>query len=175
MKIAVALAAALAMAGMSATACKSAESKGAPTPEAAASDPKVAPAPAPAAPAAKGAAATTGDDSSFNLQVAAPTGAKAGAPCVAHVTVTPGSGYHVNQDFPTKLVITPPDGVKVAKAEMHKEDAAAFDANKLQFDVALTPDKPGTYKVAGTLKFAVCTESSCDPKKREIAIDVAAQ
>jgi hypothetical protein len=173
MKIAVALVAALAAAALSANACKSAESKGAPAPEAASADPK-APAPAPkAAPAA--AQGDDKNDTSFNLQVTPPSAGKAGAQVVAHVTVTPGSGYHVNQEFPTKLVITPPDGVKVAKAEQHKEDAAAFDANKLQFDVAMTPDKPGTYKVAGTLKFAVCTESSCDPKKREIAFDVAAQ
>lgn len=156
-------------------ACKSAESKGAPSPDPVAQGAdRGAPAPKLTAPTGSPAAAD-GSDSSFNLSIAAPTGAKAGAECVAHVVVTPGTGYHVNQEFPTKLVITPPDGVKVAKAEQHKEDAAAFGANKLQFDVAMTPDKPGTYKVAGTLKFAVCTESSCDPKKREIAFDVAAQ
>ena len=126
-------------------------------------------------PAAPSVPAAAGNDSSFNLAIAAPDGAKAGAECVAHVTVTPGSGYHVNQDFPTKLVITPPDGVQVAKAEQHKEDAAAFDTTKLQFDVKLTPAKAGTYKVAGTLKFAVCTDTSCDPKKSAIAFDVAAQ
>ena len=128
---------------------------------------------------AKGAAPTaTGpddkNDSSFNLQVASPDAVKAGAECIAHVTVTPGSGYHVNQEFPTKLVVTPPDGVAIAKAEQHKEDATAFSENKLQFDVKMTPAKAGTFKVAGTLKFAVCTESSCNPKKREIAFDVAA-
>jgi hypothetical protein len=131
------------------------------------------------APTGKGPAQPTagGDDkndSSFNLQVASPDAVKAGAECVAHVTVTPGSGYHVNQEFPTKLVVTPIDGVTVAKAEQHKEDAAAFSETKLQFDVKMTPAKAGTYKVAALLKFAVCTESSCDPKKREIAFDVAA-
>jgi hypothetical protein len=126
-------------------------------------------------PAGGGSPVQTGDDSSFNLKVAPPDAGKAGAEQVAHITVTPGSGYHVNQDFPTKLVITPPDGVQVAKAELHKEDAAAFDTSHLQFDVKLTPAKAGTFKVAGTLKFAVCTDTSCDPKKREIAFDVAAQ
>ena len=166
MRTAVVLAAAL----VAAVAC-SHDSKGG-----ASNDPVASGAP----PSGKGPAAPTaagGDDkndSSFNLVVASPDAVKAGADCVAHVTVTPGSGYHVNQEFPTKLVVTPPDGVTIAKAEMHKEDAAAFDANKLQFDVKMTPSKAGTYKVAALLKFAVCTESSCDPKKREIAFDVAA-
>jgi hypothetical protein len=124
-----------------------------------------------------GSAAPVDDknDTSFNLQVTPPAAGKAGADATAHVVVTPGTGYHVNQDFPTKLVITPPDGVTVAKAEQHKEDAATFNETKLQFDVVLTPAKAGTYKVAGSLKFAVCTETSCDPKKREIAFDLAAQ
>ncbi|HTJ44590.1 MAG TPA: hypothetical protein VL463_20940 [Kofleriaceae bacterium] len=150
-------------------ACHSGESKGAPAPETASNAPReVTP--------TKGGPSIPDDknDSSFNLQVAAPAPVKAGAETIAHVVVTPGTGYHVNQEFPTKLVLTPPDGVKIAKAEQHKEDATTFNNDKLQFDVAMTPDKAGTYKVAGTLKFAVCTESSCDPKKREIAFDLAA-
>ena len=149
--------------------CKSAESKGA-------GDPVATGAPASPPPAGNAGAAAKDDknDSSFHLAVEPPAAGTAGAEVVAHVVVTPGSGYHVNQEFPTKLVITPPDGVKVAKAEQKKEDAAAFSNDKLQFDVKLTPDKAGTYKVAGTLKFAVCTETSCDPKKREIAFDLAA-
>jgi hypothetical protein len=172
--------AAAAIALVSVHGCKSAESKGA----APASDPVAtgggkiptgAPGGAAPAPGGAGAAASDKNDSSFQLAVEAPAPGKPGVEAVAHVVVTPGSGYHVNQEFPTRLVITPPDGVKVAKAELHKEDATKFDANKLQFDVKMTADKAGTYKVAGSLKFAVCTESSCDPKKREIAFDLAAQ
>ncbi len=181
MRTVVAWIAAIALAG----ACKSAESKGAPPPS---GDPVATGAhrisvpgggPETGAPIGAGTmdkgGAPGGADTSFNLQIAAPAAGKAGTETVAHVVVTPGSGYHVNQDFPTRLVIAPTDGVKVAKAEQAKEDAATFNETKLAFDVKLTADKPGTYKVAGTLKFAVCTESSCDPKKREIAFELAAQ
>lgn len=147
-------------------ACKSAESKGAPSGS---------PPPPPSGGGTQVAPGGDGTDSSFNLQVSSPAPGKAGAEAVAHVTVTPGAGYHVNQDFPTKLVVTPPDGVKVAKAELHKEDAASFTESKIVFDVKLTADKAGSFKVPATFKFAVCTESSCDPKKKEIAFDVAAQ
>ena len=169
MRTVVVLVAALGISLATFQACsKSAESKGSPSAETA--TPR---GPAPVA-TAGGGAGDDKNDSSFNLQVASPDAVKAGAEAIAHVTVTPGSGYHVNQEFPTKLVVTPPDGVTIAKAELHKEDAAAFTETKLQFDVKMTPAKAGTYKVAAMLKFAVCTESSCDPKKREIAFDVAA-
>jgi hypothetical protein len=169
MRTVVVLAAALGVSVALAQACSHADSKssGSADPVASGSAKGAAPAPAP----------SVGDDkndSSFNLQIASPDAVKAGSEAIAHVTVTPGSGFHVNQEFPTKLVVTPTDGVAIAKAELHKEDAAAFSENKLQFDVKMTPSKAGTYKVAAMLKFAVCTESSCDPKKREIAFDVAA-
>jgi hypothetical protein len=185
---AAALAAAVAM-----SACKSAESKGGGTPSAAtagagdriavpggAADRVAVPgAGAPegvaAVPVKGGAAPDTGPDSSFNLTITAPTGARAGAEAIAHVEVTPGSGYHVNEDFPTKLVIDPADGVAVAKAEQVKDDAQIFTSKKLAFDVRLTPAKAGTFQLGGTLKFAVCTETTCDPKKRAIAIALTAQ
>ncbi len=122
-----------------------------------------------------GAAPEAGPDSSFKLTITPPAGAKAGAEVVAHVEVTPGSGYHVNEDFPTKLVIDPAEGVTIAKAEQAKDDAQIFNSMKLAFDVKLTPSKAGTFNVGGTLKFAVCTETTCDPKKRAIAIAVTAQ
>ena len=46
---------------------------------------------------------------------------------------------------------------------------------KLAFDVKVTPSKPGSFALGGTLKFAVCTETTCDPKKRAIAIALTAQ
>ena len=114
-------------------------------------------------------------DSSFDLQIAPPADAKAGAESIAHIVITPGKGYHVNQDYPVKLTLQPPSGVTIAKATQVKADAAQMTASKLAFDVKLTPAKAGSYSVTGQLKFAVCTESTCDPKKRPIAFQLAAK
>ena len=114
-------------------------------------------------------------DSSFDLKITPPADAKAGAAATAHVVITPGKGYHVNQDYPVKLTIDPTPGVTVAKATQVKADAAKMTSTELAFDVKLTPAKPGDYKVGGLLKFAVCTESTCDPKKRPIAFQLAAK
>jgi hypothetical protein len=126
------------------------------------------------APPPTGPVGDTGPDSSFKLTITTPP-AKAGAETVAHVEVTPGTGYHVNQDFPTKLVITPADGVTLAKAELVKDDAQVFNTTKLAFDVKLTAARAGNFQLGGTLKFAVCTETTCDPKKRAIEIPVTVQ
>lgn len=131
---------------------------------------------APGAPAAAPAGAPAGNapDSSFKLAVAAPAPGAAGAQAVARVTVTPGTGWKMNEEYPTKLVVQAPEGVTVVKAEQVLADAAAFDPHQLAFDVKLTAAKAGTFPVTGTLKFAVCTDATCDPKKQTIAFDVVA-
>jgi hypothetical protein len=76
-----------------------------------------------------GAESTGGGDSadtSFKLTTtqAAPT--KAGGETTARLVVQPGSGYHMNKDFPTKLTLEPPAGVTLAKAVLEPADAEKF-------------------------------------------------
>lgn len=116
------------------------------------------------------------------LAIVSPDGAAAGSEAVAKITVTPGAGYHVNTEYPTKLTLQAPDGVTVAKAELTagghdkaKGDADALDEQNLTFSVKLTPAKSGSYTVNGSFKFAVCDKDQCLPKKEQIAIVVAAK
>lgn len=116
------------------------------------------------------------------LAVIAPADAKAGAEAVAKITVTPGTGYHVNTEFPTKLTLEAPEGVTLAKAEFkaggadkNKGDADIFEEQSLELGIKLTAAKSGNYTINGTFKFAVCDKDSCRPKKEAIAIQVAAK
>lgn len=170
---------------VAATGCKSAESKGAPPSASGPTIPttrRVIDVPGAGSGSGPGEVAQTAGaddydtkpDSSFHLAVAAVNG-KPGAETIAKVVVTPGSGYHVNKDYPTKLVLQPPAGVTIAKAELVTADAAKLTDNELVFDVKLTAAQPGTYTVDGRFKFAVCTESTCDPKKKKITLQLAVQ
>lgn len=139
---------------------------------------------APAAPAA-----ATADDDRMKLKpeegtlaVVVPPDAKAGSETVARITVTPAKGYHVNTEYPTKLQITPPSGVTVAKTEFTagghdkaKGDAAELEEQGMAFAVKLTPTASGSYTINGKFKFAVCDASQCLPKKEAIAITLAAK
>jgi hypothetical protein len=106
--------------------------------------------------------------------------AKAGTEAVAKITVTPGTGYHVNTEFPTKLTLTAPEGITLAKTEFKaggsskdKGDIDVFEESQLLLGVKLTAAKSGSYTINGTFKFAVCDKDSCRPKKETIAIQVA--
>jgi len=134
------------------------------------------------------AKAGAGDDARYKLQpqegklaIDVPADAKPGAETTAKVTVTPGTGYHVNVEYPTKLTFEPADGVKVAKAELDaggskkQGDAETLDEKQLVFAVKLTPTSSGTFTVKGNFKFAVCDKDQCLPKREAIAIQVAAK
>ncbi len=134
-----------------------------------------------AGPTAVGGAPSEGEraapgavDDEFHVENAAVTGA-AGAETVARVVVRPGKGFHMNKDYPTKLSLELPAGVTSAKAVLMPADAEAFDDNQLAFAVKLTPAAAGDYSIPATLKFAVCTDSTCNPKKQAIALSLKAQ
>jgi hypothetical protein len=115
------------------------------------------------------------------LAINVPADAKAGAEVVATIVVTPGEGYHVNKEFPTKITMAKIDGVTFAKdqliaggADATKGDADTMEESKLAFSVKMTPTA-GTHTVTGTFKFAVCDKDTCLPKKETISIQVAAK
>ncbi|MBK9037159.1 MAG: hypothetical protein IPL61_38930 [Myxococcales bacterium] len=91
------------------------------------------------------------------------------------MVVRPGKGFHMNKDYPTKLSLELPAGVSSAKAVLEPADAEAFDDTQLAFSIKLTPAAAGDYSIPGTLKFAVCTDSTCNPKKQTIALSLKAQ
>jgi hypothetical protein len=109
---------------------------------------------------------------SYVLKVDAPA-AKAGQKGVAKVHITPGAGYHMNKEYPTSLVFTAvPAGVLVDKMKLTAKDAAKFEEAGAEFDVAYTAAQPGKKVVTGELKFAVCSATTCDPKKSNVSFEI---
>jgi hypothetical protein len=119
--------------------------------------------------------APSGPDASYTVTVDAPSSAPAKAEQTVRVKVAPGDGYKMNEEFPTSLTVTAPDGVSVAKAKQLGADAEKLDANELVFTVKFTPSSTGDKAFAAQLKFAVCTDVTCDPKTKDLAWAVAVQ
>src|SRR5262249_12333740 len=107
--------------------------------------------------------------------------AKAGTEATAAVKLAPSTGYHIATDYPIKLVLEPPAGIKVAKTELTaggrnkvQGDAQTLSEQALAFAVKATPEKAGAYEIKGTFKFGICEKDACHPKKQPITITVAA-
>ena len=136
------------------------------------------------APAAKGdvvavgsdgqtvAAATAGktiaDTESYTVSLASPAKVVKGAQTTMTIEVKPKTGWHLNQDYPTRLTVKPPAGVTVSKDKQGKGDAVAFAEDHGAWKVSFTAAAPGDDAFTGMLKFAVCTPTSCDPKKQDL-------
>ena len=127
-------------------------------------------------------------DPKFNLQPSEGTltvgkveGA-AGAAGTAEIKLAPGSGYHVATDYPIKIWLEAPDGVKLEKTFLTaggrnkvQGDAATLTEEVLAFAVKATPDKAGTFEIDGVFSFGICEKDSCHPRTQPIKIQVAAK
>lgn len=119
---------------------------------------------------AQGAERSTID--SYVLKVDAPP-AKKGQKAIAKIKITPGAGYHMNKEYPTSLVLnTVPAGVTVDKTKFTAKDATKWEEQGGEFDVAYTAQQAGKQKVSGEIKFAVCSATTCDPKKSVLTFEI---
>jgi hypothetical protein len=110
--------------------------------------------------------------SSYVLKVEAPP-AKKGQKAVAKVKITPAAGYHMNKEYPTSLVFSAvPTGVTVDKPKLTMKDAAKWEEAGGEFDVAYTAAEAGKKTVTGEIKFAVCSATTCDPKKSNVSFEI---
>ena len=110
-------------------------------------------------------------DEPYKITVDAPSVKKAQRG-VVKIVVKPGAGFHVNKEYPAGLKVKAPDGVKLEKDALKSTDAAALSEQALEFDVAYTSTDAGKKSFTGDLKFAVCSASSCDPKRESISFTV---
>lgn len=101
--------------------------------------------------------------------------AKAGTKTVATIIVEPTSGRKLNMDYPTKVKLTAPDGVKIEKASLAKADAKKFEEKGAKFEFEYTVAAAGKKTITGELKIATCTADDCVPEVAAIKIEVEAK
>jgi hypothetical protein len=98
-----------------------------------------------------------------------PASAATGADGIVTIHLSPKPGWHINQDFPTKLKITAPEGITLASDTQSAKDAQKFNDDAAVFQVKFKAASAGAKKFKADFRFAVCTDSTCDPKKAELA------
>ncbi|HLT36212.1 MAG TPA: hypothetical protein VK034_08000 [Enhygromyxa sp.] len=115
----------------------------------------------------------TGDSQKeYTLQID-PGEATVGEESKVSIRVVPQGEWHMNLEFPTKLVIEPPTGTTVAKPKLEKADAVKLDEQGCEFAIAFTPSEAGAKTFTGEFKFAVCQDEACVPKTEKLQFEVA--
>jgi hypothetical protein len=135
------------------------------------------PAPEPKPAPTEGVAAKSRNETAeYVIEFVPPATVAAGAESALTVSVRPKKGWHFNLDFPTSVKVAVPAGMKVASAKLGLGDATSKSEEKgASWAVKVTPEKPGAGTVTCDVKFAVCTETTCDPKKETLAVTLDAK
>jgi hypothetical protein len=110
-------------------------------------------------------------DPAYSLKIDAPAAKKAQRG-VVKIHIAPGTGYHMNKDYPTKMMVSPPAGASVEKPKQTAKDATKFEEAGADFEVVYTSTAAGKQTFTGELSFAVCTATTCDPKKEKLSFTV---
>ncbi len=91
----------------------------------------------------------------------------AGAAVDVRLELTPSGGYKVNEEYPIAVEIVAPADVAAAKTKLGKADATVRHERAV-FRLALTPRTAGAKQVALKLRFALCTDTTCEPRKHAV-------
>ena len=98
---------------------------------------------------------------------------KAGAECVAVITVSAKGEYHVNKDYPFKFTATAP-GVEFHGASGNVFTAGDFERKEKSgvMTIKFKPSAKGKVTITGPYKICICTEKICQPTTHSISFDV---
>ncbi len=97
---------------------------------------------------------------------------KVNAPITSTITVTASGEFHINKEYPHKVLLTAPDGVTVESAKVM---GVVASETALTFTVVSTLAAAGTKGIGGEVKFATCTTNSCVPSVEKVTVNVKAE
>ena len=95
-----------------------------------------------------------------------------GEPLKASVTVKAKQGWHLNQDAPFTLKLTPATGVQTPKLKLIRSDLAESTDTGARFDIPFTVAEPGRKTVEAEAGFVLCQETACRPIREKITLGV---
>lgn len=89
-----------------------------------------------------------------------------------HIKITSQDPYHINKEFSHKVTLTTPDGVAVENA---KVKGSVDSDTQLTFVVVSKSEAAGKKEIKAEIRFAVCTETTCEPKTETRSLAIEAQ
>ncbi len=97
---------------------------------------------------------------------------KANEQVTSVIRVTAKGDYHINKEYPHKVTLTAPEGVTIESA---KVKGNIDSETQLSFVVKSTSAAAGKKDIKAEVKFAVCTESTCNPAVEQVTLSVEAK
>ncbi|MBP6628114.1 MAG: hypothetical protein KBG28_11670 [Kofleriaceae bacterium] len=118
------------------------------------------------------AQAETIEGPGYAIELTAPTAPRAGQAARARVTIRPRAGWKLNQEYPFKVELNAAPALGVTAGVLPRGAARVFTEGEISFDVVVTPRSKGTHRLEGRIKFATCTDTTCDPQKASFVLPI---
>jgi len=93
-----------------------------------------------------------------------------GQPDKLSVTIEGKNGWHLNQEAPVSLTLTPEPGLEIAKTKLARADLAVSKPEEIRFDVPVAAREAGAKKVVAEAKFVMCQAEACKPEKETVTL-----
>jgi hypothetical protein len=120
---------------------------------------------------AAGASAARADEAVYEIQKIEPK-ITVGAKGVATITIAAKNGWHVNEEAPITIALTPPAGLSVLKPKLTRHDLTSSSPESARFDIALEASDAGKKVITGDAKFVMCQASACKPVRETVTLAV---
>ena len=115
------------------------------------------------------------DTDAYTIKLSAPATMTSGSDGNATIELIPKGTYHLNKEFPTKLTVAAPADVKLKKDSQGIADAVTYKEKEGKWSFEFKPSAAGDKSFTCKFKFAVCTDTTCEPKKEDLAWNVSVQ
>lgn len=96
-----------------------------------------------------------------------------GASGTLRIHIAGRTPWHVNEEYPTNVVVGAHRGLQVDQTEFEKADATEYGAERVLFSVPFSGAAVGEHRVEMTVDFAVCTDEACVPEERRLMLPVS--
>ncbi len=107
----------------------------------------------------------------YTLDAAAVTVA-VGSKAEGAITITPASGYKINEMYPWSVDLK--GGENLTVAESLKKDAWSLSKEKASVTFPVEAKAAGEGELTASVKFSICNEEKCELFKKDVSIKVAA-
>jgi hypothetical protein len=104
--------------------------------------------------------------------IAPPAQGRVGAKGRTAVTLTGKNGWHLNEQAPVTLKLTPSTGLAVDKQKLGRKDLVEDTKDRARFDIPFVASKSGPQTIEAEAAFVICQEAACKPVKEKVTLAV---
>jgi hypothetical protein len=123
--------------------------------------------------AVTGLTSSTAQAEELHEVIAPPAQGRVGAKGRTTLTLTGKNGWHLNEQAPVTLKLTPSPGITVEKQKMVRKDLVEDTKDRARFDIPFVAKLEGAQSIEAEASFVVCQEAACKPIKQKVALSVA--